>query len=384
MSDKIDYVKLEMDSAVVGSLPLVSRNLKSFWRISALCLVIAGAPANLPAEQACTGDADRDGAVRIAELIQAVGNALEGCEEIPGTCNGDANCDGVVAINELILAVGYALDGCPLARAVSVAWLVQALERDDVQVVDARVGAFPGGHIPGALPLSPYTLAETVEGIDFQIIGAETAASVIGAIGLHVGSVAVVYGAAPEFDPARVVWALEYLGHPDVRYLDGGFAAWQAAGAEIAPGDPIASGTTDYPVEVNDDLRVTGAWILDQLGDPPYAGSAIQIVDARSPAEYAMGFIPTAVHRQWTINLDGGLLLPRSDLERLYADLDKTRTTVVYCLAGWRASVAWMVLSGLGFEDVRVYDGSWLEWGNGEFPVHVPPALGNVAVSADF
>ncbi len=384
MSDKIDYVKLEMDSAVVGSLPLVSRNLKTFWRISALCLVIAGAPANLPAEQACTGDADRDGAVRIAELIQAVGNALEGCEEIPGTCNGDANCDGVVAINELILAVGYALDGCPLARAVSVAWLEQALDRTDVQIIDARVGGFAGGHIPGALPLSPYMLAAPSGGVDFQILEAESAAMVLSEVGLRSDAIAVVYGAAPEFDPARVVWALEYLGHADVRYLDGGFAAWQAAGADVAAGEPVPAPASSYPVAIREQLRVTSDWVLEQLGDAPYENPAIQVVDARSPAEYAMGIIPTAVHRQWTINLDGGLLLPRADLDALYADLDKARTTVVYCLAGWRASFAWLTLAGLGFEDVRVYDGSWLEWGNGEFPVHVPPTVGNVAVSADF
>ncbi len=40
-----------------------------------------------------------------------------------------------------------------------------------------------------------------------------------------------------------------------------------------------------------------------------------------------------------------------------------------YCLIGWRASVAWLALTWLGFDDVRVYDGSWLEWGAGGFPV---------------
>ncbi len=42
------------------------------------------------------------------------------------------------------------------------------------------------------------------------------------------------------------------------------------------------------------------------------------------------------------------------------------------CLAGWRAAPAWLALTWLGFEDVRVYDGSWLEWGAGGFPIEVP------------
>ena len=41
---------------------------------------------------------------------------------------------------------------------------------------------------------------------------------------------------------------------------------------------------------------------------------------------------------------------------------------------GWRASVAWLTLAWIGFEDVRVYDGSWIEWGaGGAFPIETDP-----------
>lgn len=99
-------------------------------------------------------------------------------------------------------------------------------------------------------------------------------------------------------------------------------------------------------------------------------------MDARSPAEYEAGHIPSAVNVEWARNLSGGLLRSRLELNKLYADLglDPRRTTVVYCTAGWRASVAWLTLTWLGFEDVPVYDGSWLEWGTGgHFPIEVAP-----------
>jgi thiosulfate/3-mercaptopyruvate sulfurtransferase len=241
-----------------------------------------------------------------------------------------------------------------------------------VQVVDTRA-SYPIAHIPGALPLSPYTLAATVDGVDFQIADPETAEAALSAIGVRRDSTVVVYGEPPEFDPARVVWALRYLGHEDVRYLNGGWAAWQADFRPVETGTPAFT-PSDYEIDkVRDEIRVTGDWVLEQLGDPPYDAPAIQVVDARAPGEFEAGRIPTAVHVQWTRNLEGGLLRPRADLTALYADLDldPKRTTVVYCLAGWRASVDWLVLTWLGFEDVRVYDGSWLEWGNGSFPVEV-------------
>ncbi|MDG2304313.1 MAG: rhodanese-like domain-containing protein [Candidatus Binatia bacterium] len=72
--------------------------------------------------------------------------------------------------------------------------------------------------------------------------------------------------------------------------------------------------------------------------------------------------IPTAIDRPWSINLVDGFPLSTAALELLCADLDKNQTTVVYCLAGWRASVTWLVLESLGFQDVRVYDGSWFKW----------------------
>ena len=113
----------------------------------------------------------------------------------------------------------------------------------------------------------------------------------------------------------------------------------------------------------------TGDWVLEQLGDPPYDMPAIQSVDARSDGEYAAGRIPNARSVNWTRNLGGGFLLPEPDLGALYEGFDPARTTVTYCLSGWRGSFAWLTLTALGYEDVRLYDGSWNEWGNGSFPV---------------
>jgi len=355
MSDKIDYVKWRaaVRSRVFGlfAVPLL-----------VLCLgVTPGA-----ADQDCACDADGNGSVIVSEMVGAVLNALDGCDVVPG-CNGDANCDGTVSVSELIQGVNNLLDGCTEAASdtvVSVRWLRQRLDDPDVQIVDGRAGAFDEAHIPGALPLSPYLLAATVDEIPAQVVSPSAAQAVLSEVGLRNGTTVVVYGASPEFDPTRVVWALRYFGHGDVRYLDGGFAAWQGSGAPVDAG-PATNDPGAYTVgEVVEELRVTGEWILQNLGPEPYESSVIQVVDARSMVEFIAGHIPTAISVDWARTLDAnGLLLPDEELRALFVDLDPEMTTVVYCTAGWRASVDWLVLTQLGFADVRVYDGSWLEWG---------------------
>jgi thiosulfate/3-mercaptopyruvate sulfurtransferase len=264
---------------------------------------------------------------------------------------------------------------CPADIVVDAAWLRARLGSDDVQVIDARA-AFTGGHVPGALPLRPEHLATTIGGIILEVMPPAQAETVLSGIGLRRDATVVVYGAPPEYDPARVVWTLHYLGHPDVRYLDGGFAAWVAGGGTVAAGSPVAGAPSGYAIDaVRPDDIVTGAWVLSQLGPPPYDAPLIQLVDARTPSEYTNGRIPTAVLQQWQQTLTAELLKPRAALEDIYTGLglDPSETTVAYCLVGWRASVTWLTLVWLGFEDVRNYDGSWTEWGGGGFPVETGP-----------
>lgn len=252
---------------------------------------------------------------------------------------------------------------------VDTAWLEEHLDDVDVQVIDTRPTGYGESRIPGAIHLLPGQLSTTIDGVPSQIKPPIDAQSVLREAGLRNDVVAVVYGTRQEFDPSRVVWSLSYYRHGDVRYLDGGYSAWIDAGGELET-DPPSVEPSEYTVAgVDEDLRVTGAWLLEQLGAAPYPEPAIQMVDARTQGEYDRGSIPSAISVDWMRNLSGGFLLPESDLEALYAGLDPSVTTVAYCVSGWRASFAWLTLTALGYEDVRLYDGSWNEWGNGAFPV---------------
>jgi thiosulfate/3-mercaptopyruvate sulfurtransferase len=248
-------------------------------------------------------------------------------------------------------------------------WLEENLGSPEVQLVDTRTTGYDDSRIPGAILLRPTQLATTVDGVPAQAVPPNQAQSVLRAVGLREDVIAVVYGAPPEYDAARIVWSLRYYGHVDVRYLDGGYAAWVEAGGALDTDPPNAEPTEYTIVAVEEDLRVTGDWVLSQLGDAPYDMPAIQLVDARSEGEYETGRIPSARSVDWARNLDEGFLRSRTELDALYEGMDSAETTVTYCVSGWRGSFAWLTLMALGYEDPRLYDGSWNEWGNGEFPV---------------
>jgi thiosulfate/3-mercaptopyruvate sulfurtransferase len=179
----------------------------------------------------------------------------------------------------------------------------------------------------------------------------------------------VVYERDSGIRAARAFWFLEYLGHPGVRVLDGGFAAWTTAGLPVStdPAAPIPSTWHGTP----DPARLA-TWrdVLDRLGRPETA-----IVDTRSPEEYRAelvraargGAIPGAVNVEWKENLTAaGRFKSGADLAALYeaAGVTPDREVVTYCQGGYRAAHTYLALRLVGYPQVRNYTGSWKEWGD--------------------
>jgi thiosulfate/3-mercaptopyruvate sulfurtransferase len=272
-------------------------------------------------------------------------------------------------------------------RLVTTDWLAAHLDAPGLVVVesDEDVLLYDTGHVPGAVKIDWHL--DLNDPVTRDYVDGERFAQVMASHGIERDTTVVIYGDRNNWWAAYALWVFSLFGHPDVRLLDGGRAAWVAEQRPLTREVPVRP-RTDYPVVARDDsvLRAFKDDVLTHLGRP--------LVDVRSPGEYsgellhmpdypqegAMrgGHIPGAVNVPWArAAAEDGRFRPREELQAIYAEevgLHADDEIITYCRIGERSSHTWFVLTHLlGYGKVRNYDGSWTEWGNA---VRMPVARG--------
>ena len=260
---------------------------------------------------------------------------------------------------------------------------------DSIQIIDARPAEqFAAGRIPGAVYIDLWALS--LNDTDPAPMRAFfwSISHYLTAHGLDPKRPVVVYE-ADEVGPraARAFWFLEYFGHPDARVLDGGFAAWTAAGLPVETGAARALDKGTWPDDESTPRReeIAAGWrdVFAAAGAPAPRHD-VAILDTRSEGEYhgttvrarRGGAIPNAIHIDWKDNLGpDGKFKSADDLRRMYESKGITsgREVITYCQGGYRAAHSYLALRLLGYPRVRNYVASYGEWGNREeLPVETP------------
>lgn len=241
---------------------------------------------------------------------------------------------------------------------------LRTIAPDDVtdadHVLDARdLTMFEGGHIEGAGLIDAGALRATVGGVEGQVASREDVWATFAAAGLEPADTVVVTGADNGTDPSRVAWTLRYYGHEgDVLLLDGGMAGYVAQGLPTASGSG-ATASAYAAGATRETIRVDKEWMLEHLDD-----DAVAMFDVRTSDEFGDGHIPGAINVNWEENKGpDGAFRSDAEIQELHGDPGAS-TLVVYCRTGSRAAVSWALLLGAGYDDVRLYDGSWAEWGS--------------------
>ena len=254
----------------------------------------------------------------------------------------------------------------------------QLRSADSPLLLDLRAAElFARGQIPGAVHLDLWGLSL----IDTSEAPLRAFMWMIGHLfslrGVTPDRAVVVYEEDSGVRAARAFWFLEYLGHPNVRFLDGGFRAWSAADLPVStdPRPPVPSQWHGTP---HAELVASRQHVRERLGRP-----ATTIVDTRSDAEWLGqevraargGAIPGSVHLEWKRNLTGdGHFKPHDELAAMYASagISADREVITYCQGGYRAAHSYLALRLLGFPRVRNYVGSWKEWGDSDEVIERP------------
>jgi thiosulfate/3-mercaptopyruvate sulfurtransferase len=246
-------------------------------------------------------------------------------------------------------------------------------------VLDLRPpDAYTAGHVPAAhhLDLWGVSLTDTdpapLNAFMWMI------EHVLAVHGVGASTPVVVYDDQSGIRAARAFWFLEYFGHPSVRLLDGGFRAWTAAGLPVTR-DASPARQSEWTGSREASTLATWREVRGAIGRPDAV-----ILDTRSDGEYCGtlvrarrgGAVPGAVHIEWTRNLTAdGEFKPAAELRSMYeaAGVTPDREVIAYCQGGYRAAHSYLALRLLGYPRVRMYVGSWKEWGDREdLPIETP------------
>jgi thiosulfate/3-mercaptopyruvate sulfurtransferase len=236
-------------------------------------------------------------------------------------------------------------------------WVAAHLDDPTVRVVDARVSGPPysAGHIPGAVSVDIFSELCCPS----DIMEAEPFAELMGEKGIGDETTVVVYDTEGGTWGARLWWALRYYGHEDAKLLDGGLAAWEAAGLPLEMDTPAVEPAT-FSAEVQPQWYVAMDEVRAAIDDP-----TVSVVDALWSDSYVSGHIPTAVSLPAPDLLDAtGAVKAPADLAAMLeaAGLDPTQRVITYCGGGYYGAFDVFVLHLMGFEDVAMYDGAFAEW----------------------
>ena len=230
-----------------------------------------------------------------------------------------------------------------------------------------------GGHIPGAVHTTWHEYSDpnaVPKGLLNPDLGAIE--QTLRRLGINQESDVVIYSNPFDNwgDEGRMFWMLEYLGHRNLRILDGGWVKWTAEKRPFEHGlaPPAAGNFKAQPVKalaiVKEELKL--------IVRTPHERTAI--VDARSLEEYLgkevsgiprPGHIPSAIHMAWNGFLNKDATIKDLDVIREMLEdkgIRSDQEVICYCTGGVRSAWLYVILKLAGYQTIRNYPGSWWEW----------------------
>lgn len=269
----------------------------------------------------------------------------------------------------------------PAGFTVSPAWLAQHLNDPGMTVVDASwylpaqnrdaKAEYDTGHIPRAVFFDHDLVVEPGSSLPHTLPRPKVFATFAGSMGISADDTIVVYDGPGFFSAPRAWWMFRAMGATKVYVLEGGIDGWKKGGGLVT-----ARPTKTAPCLFKVDFDAAKVASLAEMR--AFVESADrQIADARPPGRFSGedgeprpgvrgGHMPGAYNVPALSLSRDGRLLPADELRAAFtqAGIDLDRPVVTSCGSGVTAAVLVLALETLGHRDVKLYDGSWTEWGS--------------------
>ncbi len=251
-------------------------------------------------------------------------------------------------------------------------WLVSIedvpLDDPSVQIVDVREAwEYDAiGHLPGAVNIPFEQFRDDASADPGTLPGQSVFESLLGESGIGPEDRIIAYDDTHGVFAARLLLTAIAYGHTNVSLLDGDFSAWKrtrAVSNDTPEVDPV-----DYsrpPVGLDRD----GSPLVDtETVESLLESGTVTLIDTREAHEYAAGHLPGAIRLDWMelVDTESRGIRPAAEIEAVLEErgipTDRDQPIVLYCNTARRLSHTYVVLRSIGFEDVRVYEGSLAVW----------------------
>ncbi|WP_059172018.1 sulfurtransferase [Bacillus sp. FJAT-27445] len=258
-------------------------------------------------------------------------------------------------------------------------WLLKHLNEEDVRVVDCRfslANSERGGaeyevaHIPGAVYFDlekDLSGNVTAHGGRHPLPQLDVLIGKLEQAGISENTTIVAYDNGEGAFAARFWWLLSYLGHKNVYVLNGGFKDWTESNYPVSAEVPVFD-RADFHPSINGSLlanmeevkaislgQTENAVLIDSREEKRYQG-------IEEPIDKKKGHIPGAINKPWMIGLHEGHYKPIDEQKVRFADVEPEKQVVVYCGSGVTAVPNFLALKEAGYENVKLYVGSFSDW----------------------
>lgn len=299
-------------------------------------------------------------------------------------------CNALLLVGIFFSTTGYANSVGPIDSLVSVDWLQKHLGNPDLVVLDTSVhiefteqgemkvssglAGYKNAHIPtaGFADLTAE-LVDTSSEYPYAVPTPEHFANAMAELGVGDNTRVVLYAREYSAWAARVWWMLRWIGFDNAAVLDGGLAAWTAAGYPVS-NETVSSEPGTLSIKLREGLIADRDEVFAAISNDD-----VILIDAMPEAHFRGemvmygrgGHIPTAINVPNVFSEDGHFL-SMEELQSMHP-MDRDSRAITYCGGGISASANAFVMHRLGFSDVAVYTNSLEEWAaNPENPLIVP------------